>query len=303
MIIDLAHIYRGKDIESIHYGIACLANSREVIKTWGDSSFASYTRSLIKPLQLTAALKAGLKLDNKLLAIACASHKGLDMHIQAVQDLMQEFGLKESDLVCGTASQSRGKLKSPIFHNCSGKHSAILAACKINNWDLANYFDSEHQINVLISDELKRLSGLTDISHAVDGCGLPTFYMQLADMAKTFASMAQDESYTKAFAAMHEYPELVGSPSQIDSLIMKACPGKLIAKVGAEGAIVVINLERAEALLLKIIDGSYRARAQVVLSLLEYLAWLEPGAVESNDSIYNSRGDVVGSIQTRSDWN
>lgn len=301
MIIDLANIYRGGEVESIHYGIACLADSKQIIKTWGDANFSCFTRSLIKAVQGRAILNTGLGLESKDLAITVASHQASEEQLAAVQDLLSKYQLSEADLCCGQASRSRGALKSPLHHNCSGKHAAMLAASKAQNWSLDNYFELEHNLQQAVLEELQSLIPQSEIKYAKDGCGVPTFYMSLGEMAQMFAAMIAAERYQEIIEVMNQYPILVGSPKNIDSILMQSYPGKFFAKVGAEGLVVVANIETGQALLLKLIDGSYRARSQIIESLLLSLNWIDQDLGLDN-GIYSSPGELVGSIETRKDW-
>ena len=56
MIIDLATVYRNKQIESIHYGIAVLVKGEKTIQSWGNADFKCFTRSIIKPIQAKVSL-------------------------------------------------------------------------------------------------------------------------------------------------------------------------------------------------------------------------------------------------------
>ena len=75
---------------------------------------------------------------------------------------------------------------------------------------------------------------------------------------------------------MCRYPLLIAGPKNIDSQVMQASEGKLIAKGGAEGMMMVSNLETQEVLIIKIMDGSNRAKPTITLGFLEELGWLEP---------------------------
>jgi L-asparaginase II len=72
------------------------------------------------------------------LAVACASHSGDRVHIEAVTSLLAKAGLDESYLACGahwpvsertTRELMRaGRRPQAIHNNCSGKHAGMLAA-------------------------------------------------------------------------------------------------------------------------------------------------------------------------------
>lgn len=301
MIIDLAKVYRNNRVESIHYGIACLVNENGGIKSWGDSSFTCYTRSLIKPLQAKACLNLGLELEAEDLAIAMSSHDAQPAQLSALKNLMQKHHIEESHLACGSDFVKTGKLKSRLEHNCSGKHSALIATCMKNSWSIHDYFQENHEIQRAIAHECQKLlKSKEELKTAKDGCGIPTFYLSLEEMGMIFSNLIKDDSYSNIIETMNKFPELIGASNKIDSLIMKKYPGQFIAKVGAEGMLMVANLKTAETLILKIIDGSYRARPAVIISLMEALGWIEQDSFGADFSTYNSRKEQVGNIKANS---
>lgn len=293
--LELAYIYRGDKIESIHHGMVVLFGANGLEKHWGDPSFACYTRSIIKPIQ---AKLANDLLDNELndeiLAIAMSSHLAEPNQILAVKSLMNLYQVSETDLYCGVCTNSKTKLQSAIENNCSGKHSALIAACKKQDWGINNYHDINHPIQILIHNELLRLSKRSiPFNSGIDGCGIPTFYMPVVEMAEIFYSMINDPGYQKIIQTMRRYPELIGGAKQIDSLLMKY-GSNLIAKGGAEGLMMVANLESKQVLVIKILDGSSRAKFTITNHIAKELGWIDRIFVE--DFIYNSRNDRVGHI-------
>jgi L-asparaginase len=297
MIIDFAKVYRNNRVESIHYGIACLAGSGGSIKTWGDAKFSCYTRSIIKPIQAKIALDIlGADLSGKSLAIALSSHNAEAEQLEAVRLLMNKFKIEESDLRCGTYTGSR-ELPSKIHHNCSGKHTALIAACKKQNWDIGSYYEESHPIQILIKNEILRLSEQKSMATAIDGCGLQTFYLSIETMAKTFVNLINDIAYAPIINCMNEYPLIIGGSEQIDSRLMQEFPRRFIAKGGAEGLMAIGDLKQKQALIIKVIDGSNRAKAVISLNLLEEIAWLKPAALSLDRDIYNSCREKIGYIK------
>ena len=57
-----------------------------------------YPRSALKPLQAVGMLRAGLDLENELLALVCASHSGERFHTDGVRRILGLGGLDESVL-------------------------------------------------------------------------------------------------------------------------------------------------------------------------------------------------------------
>ena len=57
-----------------------------------------YPRSCLKPMQAHAMVGLGLELPDELLAVACASHDGTPMHLDAVRAILARHGLDDSAL-------------------------------------------------------------------------------------------------------------------------------------------------------------------------------------------------------------
>jgi L-asparaginase len=298
-VVELAHIYRGTEVESIHSGIAVLFSASGLKQVWGDADFYCYTRSIIKPIQTKVSQELlGVKLSSVELAVGTASHHAEPEQLKQIKALMQKFDIAEADLHCGIYSSPHHKLNSAVEHNCAGKHTLMIAACKKQNWDIRRYHELDHPLQQAIKNELVRLHGdKLEIGSrtAIDGCGVPTFYLSLKQMARIFTNMLCDPAYLELTQAMREHPFIIGGAKQIDSLLMKNS-ANLIAKGGAEGLMMIANLEKQEALLIKIIDGSTRAKSMISLAFAESLGWIEPGLIRLDNSICNSRNEVVGRI-------
>jgi L-asparaginase II len=304
-IFELAKVYRADAVESIHYGIAVLTNRSGIKQAWGDADSSCYTRSIIKPIQTKVSQELlAVKLSSIELAMATASHHAEPGQLEQIKALMSKFNIAESDLHCGLYFSPHHKLDSPIKHNCSAKHTLMIAACKKQEWDIQNYYSLQHPLQQAVINELIRLYGdnstdeaaLIGSKTAIDGCGVPTFYLSLKQMARIFTNMLSDPAYQLIIQAMRDYPLLIGGAKQIDSLLMQKS-SNLIAKGGAEGLMMIANLHEHEVLVIKIIDGSSRAKAVISLALAEALGWVEKDLIRVDNAIYNSRNDIVGHIQ------
>ena len=291
--VKLAQVMRAKLVESEHYGIVVICKADGSIQSWGDASFSCFTRSIIKSIQVKISKDIlGAELRDELLAIAMASHNAESEQLVQVKNLMQKFKLKKQDLYCGTYRSPSFSLDSPIKHNCSGKHFAMLAACIKQGWSREDYYQLEHPLQQAIKTELERLLGQSITEAGIDGCGLPSFRIPLSSMAKIFQAMIVDPSYQEIISSMRAHPYLIGGKQQVDSLLM-ANSKQLIAKTGAEGLVMVANLESKEALIIKIIDGSKRVKGVISSSLCKELGWLQT-ELALDTSIYNSRKEIVG---------
>ena len=309
----LAIIHRGKNIECLHYGWICVLSNNKIILKKGDISNPVLLRSCAKPIQAIPITKNNIEITNEELAIACGSHSGSSKHIKVLKSLIKKNDLHISDLKCGIHLPIDEKEKirlirnglppNPLHNNCSGKHLGMLAVCKKNNWDLKSYLSPDHPLQKAILKEMKELSETSDISIAIDGCGASTFGLPVFNIAKLFSNFSQikNKKYTKIISAMSQNPFLISGARQLDTEIIKKSHGKLIAKSGAEGIIVVFY--KGNCIVVKIADGSPRARSFVVLKLLVKLGWLNKKEIKNsileeilNGEIKNLSGVTVGSM-------
>ncbi|RYZ77958.1 MAG: hypothetical protein EOP06_29970, partial [Proteobacteria bacterium] len=223
---------------SIQGGVAWVTGD-DVIHQIGSQDLI-YGRSLTKPFQmkgLTKDLDRELSLDAK--ALSVASHGSEEIHLQTLNTILDPARLK---LLVTPPSMPLGagvfaKKPSPLFHPCSGKHAAILLTCELKGWPTRGYTEPTHPYFQAYVTELRKVLGASwePKAMAKDGCGLPTFSMTLVELATLFSSLARTKDDDWIFRAMTERPEIVGGTGRLDTAIMKACGGKVLAKEGADG--------------------------------------------------------------------
>ena len=66
----LVEVTRSGWVESVHRGTVVLINADHTVRTFGDASVPTYPRSSLKPLQITALGRLGLRLPTNQLALA-----------------------------------------------------------------------------------------------------------------------------------------------------------------------------------------------------------------------------------------
>jgi L-asparaginase II len=265
--------------ESIHYGsaIAIDAIGRHMLSI-GDVNAPILPRSSIKPIQTLAMIRAGLDLSPLSLALASSSHSGQPRHTAGVLEILQSAHLDESDLKntpdfpLDESERRRwerdGLAASSLAQNCSGQHAAMLATCVTNGWDIASYLDPEHPLQKKIAWTLEELAGDSVGRPRRDGCGVPSYPMSLAMLARCFAELAGSAA-TDARAvvsAMTTYPELIGGTGRPSTQIAKTIPD-FVGKDGAE-AVYVGAFTDGRALAIKISDGGFRALWPTVAAVL-----------------------------------
>ncbi len=272
--------------ESFHHGTVVVADPSGCRALVGDIDTVIYPRSSLKPLQTTAMLDAGLRLDSRGLALACASHDGSPAHLAVVREVLAGAGRSEADLATtpdlpydrGEAERvlAAGGGRTSLQMNCSGKHAAMIATCVAAGWPVDGHLEPDHPLQVHIAATVERLTG--DVAHiGVDGCGAPTHAVPIGGLALAISAIAAERG--KVWSAMTAHPELVGGPERPVSVLMRAVPG-LMAKDGAEG-VFVAGLLDGRAVVVKISDGASRAAAVVAAAALRTLGVDVPDEVDA----------------------
>ncbi len=143
-----------------------------------------------------------------------------------------------------------GEKPGPIRHQCSGMHAAQLLLARIADWTLEDYWQPDHPVQVATRAVVARVFATTpaDLITATDQCGVDTYAFPLRAVAGAFALLADPDALPATDArrslsaplrlirdAMMANPELVGGTrDRLDTSLMKALPGRLVAKGGAE---------------------------------------------------------------------
>lgn len=306
----LVNFVRDGLIETEHYGYVVRCSKNHVAEKIGeDKNYPFYLRSCAKPLQASLLVDYGLDKEFDLtsaeIALCCASHAGESAHINILHKLMEKFELFEDDLKCGVSEplslRARKKLllnneKPTVLHNnCSGKHIMMLGLCRLNNWDIENYDDLNHPLQLEIKKRIYELCELKQrFPITKDGCGVPICSMPLANMVKGYLNLFCDEKYSVIKDAFLNNPYLIGGEDRTDTKILENSQN-LVAKVGAGGLIIVVNTEIEEGFVVKICDANMQAREIVAVDLINNLHWAD--IKESHDILINN-GEKVGYIES-----
>ncbi len=312
--LPLFHTTRGEVVESIHYGaIAIVDPSGKLFAWYGNPEAVSFLRSSAKPFQSLPLVEMGgletFQITEKELAITCASHSGTDQHLITVHGLQQKIGISEKDLLCCTHQpfdsstrallRDRGEQPSPNRHNCSGKHSGILAQAKLLQAGLDKYTEIEHPVQQQIQSVIAEMCCIepSRLLTGRAGCSVPTFAMPLYHAAWGWARLMKPEvlsekrknACTKITSAMAAHPFQVAGPGRLDTRLMKITEGKIISKAGAEAFQSAGILENAIypgspalGIALKISDGDQgkRARRAVLIEILSQLEVLSADQIK-----------------------
>jgi L-asparaginase II len=279
----LAEVVRSGFVEGRHRGsLVLLAADGSVQLALGEPDVPVFPRSSNKPMQAAAVLRAGLDLSGERLALAAASHSGEDFHLDLVRKMLAEHGLTADDLqtppdlpldrVAAEAYLAAGDVRDRVTMNCSGKHTAMLAACVLNGWPTETYLDPDHPLQQLVHTVVEEASGERVAAVGTDGCGAPLMAISLTGLARSFRHFVLADASTaerRVADAMRAHPEYVAGTRRPDTWLMRGVPGAL-SKMGAE-AVQAVALPDGSALAFKIDDGGVRALGPVLARALVLL--------------------------------
>lgn len=316
---ELAVLVRNDFIESRHAGSVVVVDpAGQVLFSKGDPNALVFPRSAMKLFQAMGIFSTGIELSPEFTALATSSHTGSAAHVELVNELLTTGGFTEADLKCATEwPVNKDMLKQvykadggslPIYHCCSGKHAAMLLACKHEGWPTENYLDRDHPLQVRILEAVEYLTGEKITSTAVDGCGAPVHAMPLVKLASGVAKMltADDsapmgikDSAQKLASSMLAHPWIVGDHGEPDVIIMEELG--FTAKSGYEG-VFIVSTPDGTTVATKILDGNLRTAPIVALQALVRAGVLEQSKVDAliprlHTDVYGG-GKVVGQLQT-----
>ena len=300
---------RGRIVECIHFGAAAVVDSHgQLLASLGDPQLVTFLRSSAKPFQALPFIERNghqkFNLTPREIALMCSSHSGTDEHVEAVKVMQAKIGVNVSDLMCGMhypiheatadAMKVRGELPTPYRHNCSGKHTGMLAHARLRGAPLENYIDFHHPVQESILQAFAEMCVLPvdKVELGIDGCSAPNFAVPLYNAAFGYARLCDpfDQAPERAAAcrtissSMMAHPDMVGGPGRFDTALMLAGKGRILVKGGAEGFQSVGLLPGALGadspgigIAIKISDGdpTDRARQGVALAILQFLGALD----------------------------
>jgi L-asparaginase II len=315
-------VLRGGLVESVHHGaVAVVDRDGRLLYAAGDPEVVTYTRSSLKPLQALPFVAGGgldrYRLTTQETALLCASHGGEPRHVEAAASILAKAGNDASDLQCGThpplCYEVRGEVPppppySPLSHNCSGKHSGMLAHCAACGYDKRDYLAMEHPLQQEIRRAVAAMTGVPEhaLRAGIDGCSAPNYAMPLARLALAFARLASaavDPDYGRAprqlADAMTAAPEMVSGEGRSDLALSRAGRGDWVCKVGAEAVQAIGIRSRGWGVAIKVADGGRRALLPATIAALDQAGLLDAAsraalAPLANPALRNYRGLTVG---------
>jgi L-asparaginase II len=320
-------VFRGDYLESTHeIHIAVVNAEGELLYSYGNPDRFTFPRSSMKPFQAVQLIETGaaeaFNYSAADISLSCASHSGESFHRHTVLEILNRAGLEEDHLQCGTHIPRdmesykqlirEGKDLTPVFSNCSGKHSGMLASAVYMNEDVQTYREISHPLQQRILEVIEDVCSFPkeDIQLSVDGCGVPVHQLPLRNVALGFARLAKPEIFSEGKRAqalkticqsMIQHPEMVGGTDRFDTDLMREFNGRIVAKAGAEAVQCLADLETGIGIAIKVEDGSARATSVVAMEVLKQLGIGNEkiySKLESyvNAPVLNARNDQIGVV-------
>ncbi len=279
-------VLRGPVVESIHsVMVVVVGESGQVTHYWGNPSFVTMPRSAIKMLQALPLLESGAAnhfgLDDKMIALACSSHRGEKEHLEVLSEWSDKVGFKENQLICGPhlpyneqASQDmliRQRKPTAFCNNCAGKHSGLITTCLHLHESIEGYGHYEHPAQKRLRSVLSETLQVDHFKmpHGIDGCGIPTYAVPLQSMAVGMSTFINSKiassrklAAERILSAVANNPFYLSGSDNFATEVIQKTKGRSIIKGGAEGVFCGVLPEKKIAFAVKAADGAGRA-AQV----------------------------------------
>jgi len=244
------------------------------------------------------------------------------VHRELAEAMLRACGCEEGQLACGphpplspavAEEAARGGVKlTPKWSTCSGKHAGMLALARHHGWPTEGYARLSHPVQERILDEVSRWTGVaqSELQLGVDGCTAVCFGLPLSAMATGYARLGTSEepAARRLREAMWAHPELVAGTGRLCTELMAACPGTVLAKVGAEGVYSAALPALGLGVTVKVEDGDRNCTPPALLAVLRQVAAklgaragltlpLEGLSHHAEPVLRNTRGEVIGSLR------
>ncbi len=312
---------RGGVVEAWHdVHVAVVDATGRLVARAGDPLLLTFWRSAAKPFQALPLVADGVMerfgVTSEELALACASHSSEPGQVSRVREFLAKIGCSERDLLCGPHTplsdrvakdyQTRGVRLTAVYSNCSGKHAGMLALARHHGWPTDSYTRLEHLVQQRCLAEVSRWTEvpIAQIGTAVDGYGVVCFAVPLRNMAGAYARLALGTAASRILhpasrivEAMLKHPGLIAGEGRPCTDIMRAHPGRVIAKVGAEGVYCALLIQEGLGVALKVADGHGLASALAMAAVLEALGLRPRTASLVARPNVNTRGETVGELR------
>ena len=318
---------RSGEVESVHrVSLAVVDRGGELKLSAGRADLRTYFRSCAKPFQALPLLEAGgeqaFGLTDEEVAVTSASHDGEAIHTEAVRSILSKIGLEERHLYCGPhdpyhvptaiAIRKGGLEPTKVHNNCSGKHAGMLALAVLEGWPVEGYHLPDHPVQRRIFEVVAAATDrpVSSLEYGTDGCGIPTFYLSVREMALAYARFAgwaeadgaRGDAVRRLVRAISRAPAWIEGTTGFTSDLPAVTGGRVIGKVGGEGLYCMAIPGDGLGVALKVEDGNRRATAPAAIEVLSVMGVITEGEAKALEphrfpALHNHQGTLVGRLR------
>ncbi|MPZ51518.1 MAG: asparaginase [Acidimicrobiia bacterium] len=295
--------------EGVHEVSIAVVDGGNTVFSSGDVDRIFYSRSTAKPIQAWVCQMNGAALHPLQLALATASHQGFPVHVSLVKRMLDEVGAAPSFLQCppvfpwadaarDIVVRAGARQGTSLWHNCSGKHAAMVRSSLTSGWDAADYLRHDHPLQAAVRKTMTEVTGQTGDPVAIDGCGAPVTTVSTIGLARAYWALGNDPVFEGVVEAMHRYPGLTRGVGTVDDNVARWW--NAVAKIGAMGCIGVAFLDGV-GIAAKCWDGSERAVGTALMETLERVGLMTDPARKALEEFANppvlGGGKTVGRME------
>ena len=321
---------RSNIVESIHNIKSCVTdlNGNILLKS-GNLNDVIYPRSAIKIFQAIPFIKSNsvkdYKLNSKIIALACSSHRAENYHIKELNNWINKIGINKNKLKCGIHNPLNEKASKKLLrlnkkanqlhNNCAGKHLAMISTCINKKYNTSNYLEFSHPHQKEIRKIFAKFTGfgIKKKNFGIDGCSAPQYSFKIKDISKMLINLCKSYNYNFDYStevrslinAITANPSYIGGTDSLDSRIMSISKKKnFFCKGGAEGVFLFIELNKGICGVIKVIDGNERAIPSIVFNIFKKFKLMNLDELRIFKQFYDFRivnhaNIKVGSIKTK----
>ncbi len=267
--------------------VAVVSSDGRLVGHAGTPEMVTFWRSCAKPFQLLPLVEDGgverFGLDAPMLALACASHNAEPVHREVGARWLTAIGAAEADLACGGHPSIWPTLANtmihddivatPLWSNCSGNHAALQALARLHGWPVAGYETRTHPVQQRVAETIAQVTELSanQLHWGIDGCTAAAVALPLQAMAHAYAKFGTTTGPALAMIrdAMIAQPYLIAGAERLDTILMRAWPGRVVSKIGAEGVYSAALPGLGLGIALKIHNGDMIAACLALVAVIE----------------------------------
>ena len=149
----------------------------------------------------------------------------------------------------------------------------MLATCAVMGWPLDGYMDPAHPCQQAVIGAMQEMLGvdLDAAPRGIDGCGLITYGIPLAVIARGFAAANADPAFRRAQDAMAACPSLVAGTGRFDTALLEVAGAQLTAKIGGAAVWAAVGRPAGPGIAIKLEAGGGEAIPVVAIAVLQQL--------------------------------